>query len=137
MLLMQLPPDLERDDERLAGALDAMPHGIRVAVELRHPSWVHDDVFALLERHRASYCVMSGAGLPCVLRATSDVVYLRFHGPDDERLYIGSYGDPDLDRWAARIDEWRSSGHAVLCYFNNDGEGNAVRDARRLRDRLC
>lgn len=137
MLLYQLPPDLERDDERLAAALVAAPRGVRVAVELRHPSWVHDDVFALLERFGAAYCVMSGARLPCELRATSDVVYVRLHGPDDDRLYVGSYSDADLDWWAARIDEWRQSGHAVLCYFNNDGDGNAVRDAQRLRHRLA
>ncbi len=136
MLLMQLPPDLERDDERLARALRAIPAGVRVAVELRHPSWVHDDVFALLARFGASYCVMSGAGLPCELRATSDVVYVRLHGPDPERLYVGSYSDQDLDWWARRIREWQGSGRAVLCYFNNDGDGNAVRDAQRLRQRV-
>lgn len=39
--------------------------------ELRHPSWLHDDGFGLLERHSAAYCVMSGAYLPCMLRATA------------------------------------------------------------------
>ncbi len=135
-LLLQLPPDRPRDDAHLAALLQAVPAGRRAAVELRHPSWVHDDVFALLERFRASYCVMSGAHLPCELRATSDQVYVRFHGPDREHLYAGGYSDADLDWWASRIDEWRRSGRAVLCYFNNDGEGHAVRDARRLRERV-
>ena len=36
----------------------------------------------LLAAHRAAYCVMSGASLPCVLRATTDFVYVRMHGPD-------------------------------------------------------
>ena len=45
-------------------------------------SGTHDDVFDLLARHQAAYCVMSGAGLPCVLRATAPVVYVRMHGPD-------------------------------------------------------
>lgn len=135
-LLLQLPPDAERDDERLAALVDAMPSGCRVAVELRHASWVHDDVFALLESRGASYCVMSGAHLPCELRATADLVYVRFHGPDPERLYVGGYSDDDLDWWAARIGEWRADGHAVACYFNNDGDGHAVHDARRLAERL-
>jgi uncharacterized protein YecE (DUF72 family) len=135
-LLLQLPPDLERDDERLATALRAIPTDVRVAVELRHPSWVDDDVFALLERMGASYCVMGGAKLPCELRATSDLVYVRLHGPDPNRLYVGSYSDDDLDWWADRIAEWQRSGHAVLCYFNNDADGNAVRDAQRLRSRI-
>jgi uncharacterized protein YecE (DUF72 family) len=135
-LLLQLPPDLERDDDRLSAALDALPSGVPAAVELRHPSWVHDDVFALLERHGASYCVMSGAHLRCELRATAELVYVRFHGPDDDRLYVGSYSDADLDWWAERTDEGRAAGHSVLGYFNNDGEGHAVRDALNLRARL-
>ena len=41
-----------------------------------------DRYFALLEAHGAAYCVMSGADLPCILRATTDFAYLRTHGPD-------------------------------------------------------
>lgn len=134
-LLLQLPPDAQRDDTRLDDLLAAMPAGVQAAVELRHRSWVHDDVFALLERRGAAYVVLSGAGMPCELRATSPLVYVRFHGPDPERLYVGGYSDADLDWWAARIAQWRASGHEVLSYFNNDGEGHAVFDARRLRER--
>ena len=63
---------------------------IRVAVEFRHPSWVDEQVFGLLERHHAAYCVMSGAQLPCVLRATAPFAYVRLHGPDPGHLYAGS-----------------------------------------------
>jgi len=135
-LLFQLPPDAERDAEHLARLLAAVPEGHHAAVELRHPSWVDDGVFAVLEAFDASYCVVSGAGMPCVLRATADVVYVRFHGPDPEVLYVGGYSDADLDWWADRIREWQGLGAAVLCHFNNDGEGHAVHDARRLRARL-
>ncbi len=135
-LLLQLPPDLERDDGRLATALGALPSAQPVAVELRHPSWVHDDVFALLTELGASYCVMSGARLPCELRATAELVYVRLHGPDPDRLYVGSYSDDDLDWWAQRIREWRADGHSVLAYFNNDDRGHAVRNALGLRRRL-
>ena len=75
---------------------------MRVAVEFRHPSWHDEAVFALLERHGAAYCVMSGAGLPCVLRATAPFVYVRLHGPDPDHLYAGSYSDDDLRWWADR-----------------------------------
>jgi hypothetical protein len=57
---------------------------MRVAVELRHHSWAVDPVFDLLSSLHATYVVMSGAGLPCVLRATSTTVYLRLHGPDHD-----------------------------------------------------
>jgi len=133
MLLVQLHPDQQRDDERLDNFLGRMPDRIRVAVELRHPSWDDAAVFALLERHNAAYVVMSGAGLPCVLRATTDKVYVRMHGPDSESLYAGSYSDADLRWWADRLADWDARGHDVLVYFNNDGNGYAVRNARTLR----
>jgi len=133
VLLVQLPPDLERDDARLGYFLERLPDWISVAVELRHPSWNDDDVYRLLERHGAAYVVMSGAGLPCVLRATSQIVYVRLHGPDHSYLYGGSYSDADLAWWADRIREWESNGHDVYAYFNNDGDGNAVRNARTLK----
>jgi uncharacterized protein YecE (DUF72 family) len=133
VLLVQLPPDLERDDARLGYFLGLLPWWVRVAVELRHPSWLDGDVFDLLERHRAAYCVMSGAHLPCVLRATAPFVYLRLHGPDREHLYGGTYSDDDLRWWAERIREWEGAGREVYAYFNNDGHGHAVHDARRLR----
>ena len=126
-------PTHVRDDARLEYLLARVPPWVRVAVEFRHPSWHDDGVFDILERHRAAYCVMSGAGLPCVLRATTDLVYVRLHGPDTDHLYGGSYSDDDLRWWADRIREWRSAGQDVYAYFNNDGDGNAVRNAETLR----
>ena len=133
VLLIQLPPGMERDDARLDYFLARLPDWIRVAVEFRHPSWHHPDVYRLLEHHRAAYCVISGANLPCVLAATAPFVYIRMHGPDHQHLYAGSYSEPDLHWWADRIREWQGSGRDVYVYFNNDGFGHAVRNAETLR----
>ncbi len=133
VLLVQLPPTQARDDARLDFFLGLLPGWMRVAVEFRHPSWDDEAVYALLEGHGAAYCVMSGAGLPCVLRATAPFVYVRLHGPDDAHLYAGSYPDADLRWWADRIGEWARDGRDVLVYFNNDGHGHAVRNAETLR----
>jgi uncharacterized protein YecE (DUF72 family) len=137
ILLVQLRPDHERDDARLDWFLSQLPSEVLVALELRHPSWQHDDVLALLERHHAAYVVMSGAGLPCVLAATAPFVYIRLHGPDPHHLYAGSYSEADLSWWADRIREWDGQGRDVWAYFNNDGGGNAVHNARTLRARLA
>jgi uncharacterized protein YecE (DUF72 family) len=135
-LLVQLHPEQERDDARLDYFLGRMPDWIRVAMELRHKSWDDPAVYALLERHRAAYVVMSGAGLPCVLRATTDLVYVRMHGPDTQSMYAGSYSTDDLRWWADRITEWHGQGRDVLVYFNNDGFGYAVHNARELKELL-
>lgn len=135
-LLVQLPPQLTRDDRRLGYFLRAVPAWIDLAVEFRHPSWYDDRVFDLLTKHAAAACVTSGAGLPCVLRATSNRVYVRLHGPDHHHLYAGSYSDQDLGWWADRIREWADQGRSVEAYFNNDGDGHAVRNAQTLRSLL-
>ncbi|MCW2528345.1 MAG: uncharacterized protein JWM76_3205 [Pseudonocardiales bacterium] len=133
VLLVQLAPGHARDDTRLDFFLNQLPPWMKVAVEFRHPSWHDKAVFDILERHGAAYCVISGAHLPCVLQATSSVVYIRLHGPDPDHLYGGFYSERDLHWWADRIREWESSGHVVYAYFNNDGYGNAVRNAETLR----
>jgi uncharacterized protein YecE (DUF72 family) len=133
VLLVQLPPGLSLDLARLGYFLSIVPRHLRVAVEFRHESWHREEVFRLLERWGAAYCVMSGARLPCVLRATAPFVYVRLHGPDREHLYGGSYTDEEMGWWAARVREWASAGLDVYAYFNNDGGGNAVRNASTLK----
>jgi len=135
-LLVQLAPSHARDDARLAYFLRLVPDWLRVAVEFRHPSWHCEEIFDLLTARQAAYCVMSGADLPCILRATTDFAYVRMHGPDHHHLYAGSYSDTDLRWWAGRIREWNAAGIAVFVYFNNDGDANAVRNARTLQVEL-
>jgi uncharacterized protein YecE (DUF72 family) len=132
-LLVQLPPDMAYDYARLAYFLGQLPAWLQVAFEFRHPSWHQEVVFDLLEQHGAAYCVMSGAQLPCILRATAPFVYVRLHGPDRQHMYAGSYTDADLHWWSGRIHEWQAMGREVFVYFNNDGYGHAVRNACRLR----
>ena len=134
VLVLQLPPHFPYNLDRLAGFLEVAPSWPRLAIEFRHPSWHRDETFALLERRGVAYCVMSGANLACVLRATAPFVYVRLHGPDTEHLYGGSYPDADLRWWADRIGEWAGQGRDVFAYFNNDGHGHAVRNADRLRE---
>lgn len=136
VLLVQLHPEQRRDDARLDAFLRTMPASIRVAVELRHPSWNDPAVFALLESRRAAYVVMSGAGLPCIPRATTDLVYVRMHGSDPDALYAGSYPQRELRWWAGLIAEWDGDGRDVWLYFNNDLGGHAVRNALSLREHL-
>ncbi len=136
VLLVQLSPNFSIDLERLRYFLEKMPRWIRMAVEFRHISWNNEAVFHLLENFGAAYCIMSGANLPCILRATAPFVYIRLHGPDRNHLYGGSYSADDLCWWAQRIREWEGQGKEVFLYFNNDGNGHAVNNAERLRQLL-
>lgn len=133
VLLVQLSPNFTFDYERLQFFLLQVPRWIRMSIEFRHSSWHQEAVFELLERHGVAYCIMSGANLPCILRTTAPFVYVRMHGPDHHHLYGGSYPDADLYWWAQHISEWERQGKQVFIYFNNDGEGNAVRNACALK----
>ena len=135
-LLVQVHPELERDDARLEHFLSVMPDRIPVAMELRHPSWDDPAVYAILERHGAAYVVMSGATVATITRATADLVYVRMHGPSQDSMYHGSYPDDELQTWADRVQKWEAEGRRVLVYFNNDLGGHAIHNARKLKELL-
>lgn len=133
--VVQLPPRWKRSVERLDEFFATAPTSMRWAVELREPSWVHDDIFDVLRRHGAALVLHDLLPRHPVLLTTT-WTYLRFHGPNaGERPYHGSYRAPVLQRWAERIAEWSDAGCDVYAYFNNDYEGNAVRNAATLIER--
>jgi uncharacterized protein YecE (DUF72 family) len=136
VLLVQLSPNFAFDFARLHYFLEQVPAWMRIAIEFRHPTWHQECIFQLLEQHGAAYCIMSGAQLPCVLRATAPFVYIRLHGPDNQHLYGGSYSDAELQWWANRVREWQNQGKEVYVYFNNDGAGNAIYNSKRLQSFL-
>jgi uncharacterized protein YecE (DUF72 family) len=133
-LLAQLPPTLERDDALLHDFLAALPARARPVMELRHPSWDAAEVYDLLERRGAAYCVMDGPGLATIPRVTAPFAYVRLHGPASEAMYAGGYSADALATWAARIRAWADAGTEVFVYFNNDLGGHAVHDARTLQE---
>lgn len=134
--LVQLPPRWRRDTARLDEFLSVAPKHLRWAVELRDPSWVHDDTFAVLERHGAALCIHDLLEHHPWIR-TTDWTYVRFHGPDARRVkYTGEYGGRRLWRPARRLQQWLDDGRDVYAYFNNDWHGAAVLDAAWLRARL-
>ena len=129
-VLWQLPDRFARDDDRLAGALVALPPG-RHAFELRHPSWYTEPVYALLREHGAALAIGDHPERPWIpLVTTADWTYLRFHA--GRRGRRGNYSDTELREWAARIGDLRERTE-VLAYFNNDWEAFAPRNAARLR----
>ena len=134
--LVQLPPRWRVNASRLDEFLTAAPTSMRWAVEVREPSWLHDDVFEVLRRHGAALCVHDLlAAHPFEL--TADWTYVRFHGPDAlERPYHGSYGEARLRDWADQLTPVLERGCDVYAYFNNDWFGHAVTDAIALRGLL-
>jgi uncharacterized protein YecE (DUF72 family) len=133
-ILFQLPPRWRFDGERLAAFLDALSGEFRYAFEFRDRSWLNEEVFELLSCHGAALCIYELDGFLSPRKITSDVVYVRLHGPDGP--YRGSYDDRSLAGWAADLARWAAQGRTVYCYFDNDERGYAARDALRLQAML-
>lgn len=132
-ILWQLAPNYHRDDDRLAAFLAALPRKHIHAFELRHKSWLTDEVYALLGEHRAALCVPDRPDLPQDIRCTTDWSYVRLHGSNHDD---GDYSHPELDTWARRIQDFAEEGANVWVYFDNDQHGFAIQNARYLRHKL-
>lgn len=132
--LIQLPPSLRRDDERLEAFLKLLPARVRRTVEFRHPSWYDPAVFDLLGRHRAALCISDHHAAPSPWETTADSVYVRLHGPGGR--YHGRYPQGDLSALSERITSWRRGRRDVYCYFDNDVKAAAPHDAQTLLE-LC
>jgi uncharacterized protein YecE (DUF72 family) len=133
-ILIQLPPNLGVDVERLARFLPLLSADFEYAVEFRHPSWFSEPVYDLLRERRIAFCVFHHVEIECPQEVTAPLVYLRFHG--ESGIYSGKYTAQRLARWARFADGCLSEGHHVAAYFNNDYRGYAVENAREFRDLL-
>jgi uncharacterized protein YecE (DUF72 family) len=133
-IVFQLPPWWEVNSQRLAGFLEILPPKHRYAFELRNPTWHTPEIYRLLRRHNAAFCIFEIAGFHTNFELTADFTYVRLHGPGDK--YQGSYSPDILKSWAARIRHWQSDLRAVYLYFDNDQSGYAVHNARELKNLL-
>ena len=130
-ILVQLPPHWGADPKRLKGFLREAPASHRWAIEFRDPDWLREEVYNVLHSYNAALCIHDMLkDHPKLL--TTDWTYLRFHGNG----YSGSYSRESLSTWARWIDDRLANGNDVYAYFNNDAEGNAVKDALSLREDL-
>jgi uncharacterized protein YecE (DUF72 family) len=94
-LLVQIPPNFARDDERLSAFLDLID-GRRTALEVRHPSWLVPEVFALLEKHGVALVASQTDEEPEPrLVRTAPWGYLR--------LRKTAYAPGELEEWSRRI----------------------------------
>ncbi len=125
--LLQLPPYLRKDAERLKTFLGYWPAAARAAFEFRHPSWFDEEIATVLRDAGAALCVADsddteGAVEPPI-QSTASFGYLRLRRPD--------YQDDDLRRWVARIDQqdWAQ----VFVFFKHEDEGAGPRLADRFR----
>jgi uncharacterized protein YecE (DUF72 family) len=134
-VLWQLPANFHRNDQRLAGALDALSRWPgRHGFEFRHPSWFAPEVVAMLRGYQAALVIGDDPSRPFQTHEVSAPwTYVRFHqgaGADG-----GSYTKRELAGWRRRIAAWRSR-IEVFAYFNNAPKALAPANAIALRSSL-
>jgi uncharacterized protein YecE (DUF72 family) len=160
-ILWQLPPSFRFDAARLSAFFDRLPRTmtqaaelarthdhrvdgrshtatsskrrIRYALEVRHPSFHDPAFFAVLRRHDIALCIADTAKrYPDFDEVTADFVYVRLHGAT--KLYASGYARRTLERWAHRIEGFRSgrARREVFVYFDNDANARAPFDAQTL-----
>lgn len=131
-----------------------VPHRLRHVLEVRHASWVCDEMVRIARRHGVALAFSHSGEWPYLEEVTAGFVYLRLHGPD--LLYGSAYGESALRDWARRLRRWHAGEQPsdaarigtrsppprqerdVYVYFDNDMGGHAPREAvalRRLLDR--
>jgi uncharacterized protein YecE (DUF72 family) len=133
-VLFQLPPKWRSDPGRLESLLGILPDKNKYAFELRDPVWFNDDIYDILKRHKAAFCVYEIGGRKSPKELTGDFAYVRLHGPG-KSAYQGKYSKKALSGWAATFSAWLKKGiKDIYCYFDNDQNGYAAVNATELAE---
>jgi uncharacterized protein YecE (DUF72 family) len=123
-VLLQLPPNLKLDRDRLERFLGLLPPDVRFAFEFREPSWFGEDVYALLREHNASLCVAESENLAVPDVVTADFAYYRLRKPP--------YDEPALARLRRRSEELTGGGRDVYVLFKHEEDAGGALEAERL-----
>jgi uncharacterized protein YecE (DUF72 family) len=134
-ILFQTPPSLGYDLERLRNILNILPKQHIYTFEFRNQSWFREETYQLLKEHNIALCIYDLRGYISPNVVTTNFLYIRLHGPTF-RAYKGNYNDQKLERWVELISKANEEGRGAYVYFDNDGDGFAPHNAKRLEELL-
>ena len=123
-VLFQLPPYLRADVGLLETFLGGLPGDLRYAFEFRHASWLAEEVYRVLENHRAALCLAESEKLEIPQVITGDFVYFRLRKPD--------YTAEGRQAIAAKAGEMLAQGKDVFVYFKHEETPEGARYAEEL-----
>jgi len=131
-ILFQLPPSLTKDLDLLKNIVKQLDVEKVNVLEFRDESWFNSEVYEILRENNVVFCSVSTAKLPENLIATCNAAYIRFHGKRGGHRYL--YTVEELKNWVEKIKS--AEVQKVYCYFNNDYQGNAVKNCQQLKKML-
>ena len=120
--LVQLPPNMKIEIDRLRAFLADLPAGARVALEVRHESWLTDAVYDALREKDAALCIADTDEMSTPLVPTASWGYLRL------RRVV--YEDAEVAEWAAkaRAQPWTEA----YAFFKHEDGATGPRLAGRF-----
>jgi uncharacterized protein YecE (DUF72 family) len=131
-VLVQLPPKFDYRPKQIESFFKLLPTHVRFAVEFRHPSWMRNDTFALLEKYKVAYTVVDEPLLPPEIHVTSDIAYFRWHGHGKGPWYDYKYTAEELQQWYPKLPQVAEKVDKVFGYFNNHYHGYAVENCLQI-----
>jgi uncharacterized protein YecE (DUF72 family) len=137
-VLVQLPPSFPVNIGRLVAFLAMASEessGVRLVFEFRHPSWFTAVTYRVLTRHQAALCIADGVRHHRCNVLTTDFSYFRYHGRTPKEAPF--YREEELIEEARLIERFGQEGIDSYVYFNNDADGHAPVNARRLSELLA
>lgn len=146
-ILAQFPHSFHPDGEN-RDYLEGLREGLLdlpIVVEFRDSKWVSDATFSQLEKLHFGFCCVDEPDIPGlmppVVRSTSEIAYVRFHGRNAEKWwqhdhawerYDYTYQEDELKDWAPRINALHAEAPLTLVYANNHYRGQSVDTLRKL-----
>ena len=109
-LLVQLPPYLPEDTDRLEAFLKQYSDKAPLALEFRHPSWFSETTLALLKEHRAALVLSETDENSPTRTSTAPFIYVRLRRSD--------YSTKDLEQWAQWILDQKKDAFVYLKHEN-------------------
>ena len=137
-ILIQLPPSYSYQNDRksLEKFLSIVPEDIRFAVEFRHPSWLKEEVWSLLEEKKVANVIVDEPLLPPDTVTTTDFAFIRWHGRGTRPWYNYRYREAELKAWVPKVEEVRGKVKTTYGYFNNHFKGFAVENSLKMMGML-
>jgi len=111
-VLFQLAPNLKVDVPLLSAFVEKLPGDSRTTFEFRNATWLIDDVYRVLERHRIALCLAESDKLEVPQVITSDFVYARLRKEE--------YSPEDRREIAARVRQQMGAGRDVFVFFKHE-----------------
>ena len=114
-ILFQLPPNLQKDTDRLRAFIDTLPTDRKYTIEFRHESWFEDDVFDALRARDIPMCITEQPEFASPIVATASWGYVRLHRFD--------YDSAMLAEWSRKISA-QSWAEAFVFFKHDEGIGS-------------